>query len=111
VNLGKLDHRLLLQRPAGPAPDDFNAAPAAGFEDVEEIWVQVEYPQGVEATDAAQLQTVQQVKFRSRYRTDVETTWRGVLDNKIYTFTAVAEIPRRVGLILTAVRRGQESPI
>ena len=111
MNLGKLDHRLTLQRPAGPAPDDFNAAPAAGFADVAEVWAQVEYPQGAEATDAAQLQTVQQVKLRIRYRADVETTWRGVLDDKIYTFTAVAEIPRRVGLLLTAVRRGQESAV
>lgn len=111
MNLGKLDHLLTLQRPAGPAPDDFNAAPAVGFEDVAQVWAQVKYPQGNEATDAAQLQTVQQVQLTIRYRADVETTWRGVLDGKIYTFTAVAEIGRRVGLILTAVRRGQESPV
>lgn len=111
MNLGKLDHRLTLQRAAGPAPDDFNAAPAVGFVAVAEVWAQVEYPQGNEATDAAQLQTVQQVRLRIRYRADVETTWRVLLDGKTYQLTAVAEIPRRVGLLLTAVRRGQESAV
>ena len=111
MNIGKLDRQITLQAPVAATRNDFGETAPAAFAPAATVWAQLEYPQGAEATEAAQLQTVQPVRFRIRYRPGVETTWRVLFENHIYQLTAVAEIPRRVGLILTAVRRGQESPI
>ena len=111
MNIGKLDRLITLQAPGAAAQNGYGETAPAVFADVASVFAQLEYPQGNESTEAAQLQTVQPVKFRIRYRAGVETTWRVRYENHTYQLTAVAEIPRRVGLILTAVRRGQESTI
>lgn len=111
MNIGKLDRLITLQAPGPAVQNGYGEAAPAVFTAVASVYAQLDYPQGAEATEAAQLQTVQPVKFRIRYRAGVETTWRIRYEDHTYLLTAVAEIPRRVGLILTAVRRGQEPPI
>ena len=111
MNLGKLDRLITLQAPGAPTQNAYGETAPAVFIDAASVYAQVDYPQGAEATEAAQLQTVQPVKFRIRYRAGVETSWRVRYEDHTYQLTAVAEMGRRVGLILTAVRRGQEPPV
>ena len=76
MNLGKLDRLITLQAPGVVAQNAFGETAPAVFIDAASVYAQVDYPQGAEATEAAQLQTVQPIKFRIRYRAGVETTWR-----------------------------------
>ena len=111
MNLGKLDRLITLQAPGAAPQNAYGETAPAVFLDAASVYAQVDYPQGAEATEAAQLQTVQPVKFRIRYRAGVETSWRVRYEDHTFQLTAVAEMGRRVGLLLTAVRRGQEPPV
>ena len=111
MNIGKLDRLITLQAPGAAPQNAYGETAPAVFIDAASVYAQVDYPQGAEATEAAQLQTVQPVKFRIRYRAGVETSWRVRYEDHTFQLTAVAEMGRRVGLLLTAVRRGQEPPV
>jgi len=107
MNFGKFDRQLTLQAPAPLAQDDFGQPVGVpGFTDVATVWGERKPGTGTEAVQADQLTAVQVVVFQIRYRADLKTTWQLVEAATLYQITAVAEIGRRAGLLLTCVSRG-----
>ena len=106
MNLGKMDHYVALQAPAPAAQDSFGQPAPAAWLPAVEVWAAGKYPTGTEACEAAQRTAQQPVSFVIRHRADVRPTWRVLMDGATFDITAVAEIGRRHGLTLTALRRG-----
>ena len=107
MNFGLFDRQLVLQRPAAVPQDRFGAPAPAGFEDVVTVWGQQKPGTGTEAVLGEQLTAQQVVSWWIRYRRDVVPTWQFTCEGRIYQITAVAEIGRRAGLLLTTYYRGQ----
>lgn len=108
MNFGKFDRQLLLQKPAALKQDSFGTPQpvANAFEDVETVRGEQKLGAGTE-TFLAQQQTAQQVvTWHIRYRADIATSWRFICEGKLYEITAIQEIGRRAGLILTTYSRG-----
>ena len=106
MNFGLFDRKLLLQRPAAVAQDAFGAPAPQSFEDVATVSGQQKFGTGTEAVLAEQQTTQQVVRWQIRYRRDIENTWQFVCEGKLYQITAVQEIGRRAGLLLTTYSRG-----
>jgi len=106
MNFGKFDRKLLLQKPTAVGQDAFGAPAPASFEDVATVYGEQKPGTGTEAF-LAQQQTAQQVvTWQIRYRADVATTWQFVCEGRTYQITAIQEIGRRAGLLLTTYSRG-----
>jgi SPP1 family predicted phage head-tail adaptor len=106
MNFGRQDRQLVLQRPTSGAQDEFGAPAPAGWVDVAKVWGWQKPGTGTEATQAEQLTAQQVVTWQLRYRRDVNETWQFTCEGKLYQITAIAEIGRRVGLLLTTICRG-----
>jgi SPP1 family predicted phage head-tail adaptor len=108
MNFGLFDRQLVLQRPALAAQDGFGAPipVASPFEDVATVWGQQKPATGTEVTLGEQMTAQQVVKWQIRYRRDVLPTWQFTCEGRTYQITAVAEVGRRVGLLLTTYYRG-----
>ena len=106
MNFGKFDRQLLLQRPAAVAQNRFGAPAPAAFEDVATEWGEQKPGTSTEAVQAQQLTAQQVVTWQLRYRADVVPTWQLVCEGRTYQITAVQEIGRRQGLLLTTYYRG-----
>ncbi len=70
------------------------------------MWAKVTYGTGNEAVAAEQLQAVQLVTFRIRYRAGGLTTrYRVTHEGQTYDILSVAEVGRRIALDLKAESR------
>jgi len=107
MNLGKLDRRLTLQKPA-PAPANLFGGPGqqSTFTDVAQVWGDVEPVAGGEGVLADQLTATARQKITIRYRADVQPDWQLVLDGRTYQIADIQQFGRRAGLILTVYSRG-----
>ena len=99
ISAGKLDRRVTLQMPTVSRGD------LGGVEktwaDAATVWAQVRPLSGREATRAQQVQSMASVAVTIRYRTDIDTTARVVLDDgRTGSVTWIEEIGRREGLNL-----------
>jgi SPP1 family predicted phage head-tail adaptor len=106
MNFGLFDRQLVLQRPASVPQDAYGAPAPAAFEDVTTVWGQQKPGIGTEATLGEQLTAQQVVTWQIRYRRDVDKDWQFTCEGRTYQITAVAEIGRRAGLLLTTYYRG-----
>ena len=110
MNIGKLDRRITLLRPASGEATGYEPADTV-WQDAGDTWAGVGYAQGQEQYLADEKTAVQRVTFTLRYRADISPLWRVRYQGQTYLLDAVAEIGRRAGLTLSATRRGQESAI
>lgn len=106
MNFGLFDRKLLLQRPAAVAQDAFGAPAPELFEDVATVYGQQKFGTGTEATLGQELTAQQVVTWQIRYRDDIATSWQFTCEGKLYEITAIQEIGRRAGLLLTTYSRG-----
>ena len=106
MNFGLFDRQLVLQRPTTVPQDAFGAPAPAGFEDVATVWGQQKPGAGTEGVLGEQLTAQQVVTWQIRYRRDVVPSWQFTCEGRTYQITAVAEIGRRAGLLLTTYYRG-----
>ena len=106
MNFGKFDRQLLLQRPTIVSQNEFGERAPAGFEDVETVYGEQKPADGTESFIGQQQTAQQVVSWQIRYRPDLTTTWQFTCGGRIYQITAVAEIGRRAGLLLTTYYRG-----
>lgn len=107
MNFGKFDRQLLLQRPTTVAQNSFGEPAPAAFEAVGMEWGEQKPGAGTESFSGQQLTTQQVVTWQVRYRADLDPTWQFACEGRLYQITAVAEIGRRAGLLLTTYYRGQ----
>ncbi|MBH8569360.1 head-tail adaptor protein [Microvirga sp. STS02] len=106
-NIGKRDRQIQLLAPAPAAQNGFGESAPAAWADQGTEFAQVIYPSaGQELVQAAQQTAVQPVQFVMRCRADVRPTWQVDFEGVTHLITAVTEIGRRQGLILTTQRRG-----
>jgi SPP1 family predicted phage head-tail adaptor len=106
MNFGRQDRQLMLQRPASAPQDAFGAPAPAGWVDVAKVWGWQKPTTGTELTLGEQLTAQQVVTWQIRYRRDVVPTWQFTCEGRTYQITAVAEVGRRAGLLLTTYYRG-----
>lgn len=106
MNFGKFDRKLLLQRPTKVPQDAYGAPAPAGWEDVATVYGQQKFGAGTEAVLAEQQTAQQVVTWQIRYRRDVVPDWQFTYEGRTYQITAVQEIGRRAGLLLTTYYRG-----
>ncbi len=106
MNFGLFDRQLVLQRPAAAPQDAYGAPAPASFEDVATVYGQQKPGAGTEVTLGQELTAQQVVIWQIRYRRDVVPSWQFTCEGRTYQITAVAEIGRRAGLLLTTYYRG-----
>lgn len=106
MNFGKFDRQLLLQRPAVVTQNDFGEPAPASFDDVATVWGEQKPGAGAESFTAQQLTAQQAVSWQIRYRPDLSTTWQFVCEGQLYQITAIQEVGRRQGLLLSTYSRG-----
>lgn len=106
MNFGKFDRQLLLQKPAAVGQDSFGAPAPTALEDVAMVWGEQKPGTGTESFIGQQQTAQQVVTWQIRYRADVATTWQFVCEGRTYQITAIQEIGRRAGLLLTTYSRG-----
>lgn len=72
------------------------------FKETEQMWAQVVPVSGRDFFAAAQTHNERTIRFRTRYRTDIETTDRLGYQQQQFNIVAIAELGRRDGLEITA---------
>lgn len=92
--IGQLDRRVTLFSRGTATPDAVGQAPI-NWVDAGTVWAELVPLQGVEVFAAQQVTSEQTIKFRIRYRADVDSTWRLVWQTQNYDITSVLPFGRR----------------
>lgn len=107
--IGRLDKKVTFQQKIFTT-DASNQHKVTGWEDIEtnpEVWAQVDYKTGSEAFQSDQLVAVKTASIGIRYRTDLTTENRVIVDNEIFDILTIIEVGRKRFLRLTCESGGQ----
>lgn len=95
--IGRMDKRVTFQQPIY-GTDASNQHKITGWEDIDnnpEVWANVEYTTGSESFESDQLVAVKAAKINVRYRTDLNTTYRAIVDEEIFNIHSIIEVGRK----------------
>lgn len=96
MRIGKLDRRVLIERPV-ETQNEFGE-PVKTWVTVATVWAEVTPLSGRELFAAQQIVPEASLRIRIRYRSDIDETMRITHDGKVYGVQHIAEIGRRDGL-------------
>lgn len=91
---GDLDERIELQR---TIETNDGGELVLTHETVETVWAKVIFERGAESFESARTNARVTVKFKMRWRDDVQTSWRIGWDGQFYEVVTVDRDKRRLG--------------
>lgn len=92
MNIGKLNHRITIQRPGRTEDDAGYPIPGGSeWEDVATVWAAREPLRGREFFAAAAVQYEKTVRFRIRYRRGIIPGMRVLCEGRVYKIYAVLD--------------------
>lgn len=92
-----MDKRVTFEQPIY-STDASNQHKIDGWEDIDEnatVWANVEYKSGSEDFESDQLVSVKTATIKVRYRTDLKTDYRVVVDSEYFNIHSILEIGRK----------------
>jgi SPP1 family predicted phage head-tail adaptor len=90
ISAGELDQRLTLQQRSTGV--DLLGQESQSWSTVATVWAQAQPLRGRELFAAGQAQTEAEVRFRIRYRDDIEPTMRAVWRSRAHDILSVADV-------------------
>lgn len=101
MRIGSMDRRIVLQRLIATGVTDLNEA-VTDWQAFATVWAALTPLSEAERVEAAKKTATRSIRFRVRWRDDVDETARILHDGLAYEITGVREIGRRVALEITA---------
>lgn len=109
IEVGKMDKIVRFEQKIF-STDASNQHKPMGWEDIDsnpEVYAQVDYKSGSENFQSDQLVAVKTASISIRYRTDLTTENRVIVDNEIFDILTIIEVGRKRFLRLTCESGGQ----